>query len=223
VAVKKRVLRGPGVMGTVSAAKKASKKTGGLVTTIPADGSLTARCLTEPDEWAGYYEFWSEDDQTYYPVFEGEELPDGARASFRYLLNVFSVDDNKPIVLKLPKTAGATLIAYYEKYGTLLDRDYEFSKSGSGIDTKYLAAPDSPSPMNIKRYKTTDLAEVLEKMAAQADESDDDEDEDEDDVPVSKASAKPKSSRFVDEDDEDDEPAPRRHVVKRKPIRKPTR
>lgn len=222
-----RKVAGPGRLGSIRAAKKSvSKKGNSDVKIIPADDSITVRFLEEPPEWFGFYEYWDEEDETYRPVIDGEEPPDGARVSFRYLANAYVVDDSAVRALKMPKTVVEALIARFEKHGTVLDRDYEISRSGSGLNTTYLVTPDAPAKMNLRRFKLLDLDEILVKMMGEV-EDDTDDDDDEPRGAVSRArrpnSSKPRRT-YVEEDDDDDEdeeeeeeetPAPRRRIAKK--------
>lgn len=238
-----RKIAGPGRLGSISAAKKSVKKSGNsLIRSIPNDDGITVRFLEEPSEWFGYYEYYDPSVKNFFPVVEGEDIPEGATAQFRYLANAYVVDDSAVRAVKMPKSAVEMLIARYEKHGTVMDRDYELSRTGSGKnDTKYMVSPDSPSKMNLKRFELLDLTAILASLI----DDEDDDDDDEDEAPVKSRRSVPKRSRVVDEDDdydddeddeddededEDDEPAPRRRPVRRstskpirKPIRKPTR
>lgn len=219
---------GPGRLGSISAAKKSVKKSGNsLVRTIPADQSITVRYLEEPSEWFGYYEYYDPSQKNFFPQVEGEDLPDGATVSFRYLANAYVVDDSAVRALKMPKSVVEQLIARYEKHGTVMDRDYELSRTGSGKnDTKYLVTPDSPSKMNTKRFELLDLEEIMQSLASSDDEDDDDDDE----RPArTKRTAPKRTSRYEDDDDEfddddtedeeeDEDDEPRRPV--RRPVKK---
>ena len=221
-----RKIAGPGRLGSAKAVKDSTKKSAGMhpkVKIIPAEGSITVRFLEEPSDWFGFYEYF---DEGYFPLLEGQTLPDGVKASFRYLANAYIVDDSKVMAVKMPKTLVELLMGYYDKRSTILDRDYELSRTGSGaLDTKYLASPDSPTKMNTARLKIIDIGSILEDMASGADDADDDEEED---VPVRRGS---KSRAQVDDEDDDDpwaddddeeedEPAPRRAVKKSAPARR---
>lgn len=214
----KKKVAGPGRLGSMSALKKSLKGGQGNpnVRTIPTEDSLTVRFLQEPEDWYGYYEHWLSDGPV--PCTEGEcdgcdsDDPDEKRRSFRYLANAFVVDDQKVRVLKLPKSLVELLVNFYNKYGTLLDRDYDLSRTGSGqMDTKYMAAPDSKSQMKLSRFKDKmlDLGDILLEMANSSDDDDDD------DEPV-------KSRKTPwDDDDDDDEPAPKKEKKKSASGKKP--
>lgn len=152
-------------MGTMKALKDSLKKGGSndgttWIKNIPADG-IVVRFLTEPEEWFGYYEYFDADAKAFVPMVEGEVLPDGARPSFRYLTNALDVEQDRVIPLKLPKTAANSLIIKYDKYETLMDRNYELDKHGEGLDTTYDVTPTGPSTVNIGKYDLLDLESIL--------------------------------------------------------------
>lgn len=209
VAVKKRRIAGPGRLGSIANAKKSVKRKGGdsRIRTIAAEDSVTARFLQEPEDWHGFYEHWIND--AYVPCTEGDcdGCDAGIRKTFRYLANAYIVDDSKVCALKMPKTVVEQLLARYEKHGTVMDRDYELSRTGSGqTDTVYMVTPEPPQKMKLSRFDKDliDLEEVLESLL-------DDEavDDDEDDKPKKKKTRNPwaddDDDDEGDEDDEDDE------------------
>ena len=215
-------------MGSVKAVKDSLKKGGSSLNTyiknVPAEG-ITVRFLTEPEEWFGFYEYWNDESRNFTPMAVGEILPDGAKASFRYLASAVDVDSDRVIPLKLAKTAANSLILKYDKYGTMLDRNYELQRHGEGLDTTYDVTPDAPTKLNIGKYEVIDLEQVLiTARATSLGESDvkkseptiDDDEIDEEVKPKSKvisAGSKAVSSvkktakveELDDEDDEDDE------------------
>jgi len=189
-------------MGSMRAVKESLKKGGGSDTqwikNIPADG-IVVRFLTEPEQWFGYYEYFDKENKTFVPMAEGEILPDGVRPSFRYLTNALDVEQDRVIPLKLPKTAANSLIIKYDKYETLLDRNYELDRHGEGLDTTYDVTPTGPSKIAIGKYDLIDLEDILvtaRKLALGEHEgADEDEPFPETDI-----------DNEVDDDD-DDEPA----------------
>lgn len=203
-----RKIKGAGKLGTVANIEKSLKGAGGnrgdKIVTVPAKGVLNVRFLQEPTEFYNYYEYYDPDTKMSYPVVEGEDPPEDVRISKRYMGNVLLTDDKKVRAVIMPSSLFEQIFTRYQKYGTILDRDYELSKTGSGLDTKYLldfeAASKLPG-MNKWQAKMLDLEEVLQSML---DDMDDDEDDDDDDEPESPRSTK-KTSRRVVEDDDDDE------------------
>ena len=201
-------------MGSMKALKESLKKGGGsgsvtYIKNVPSEG-ITVRFLTEPEQWFGYYEYWDDVAKNFVPMVEGEILPDGARASFRYLASALDVDSDRVIPLKLAKTAANSLILKYDKYDTMMDRNYELQKHGEGLDTTYDVTPDSPSKMNLAKYEGVDLESILvsaRKMALGEDASvdedlsvDDDDVDDDDDVQAELDDILPDSADEAEED-----------------------
>ena len=206
-------------MGSMKAVKDSLKKGGSsgnfktYIKNIPADG-LTVRFLTEPEEWFGYYEYWDDSAKTFVPMVEGEILPDGAKPSFRYLTNALDIDNDRVIPLKLAKTAANVLILKYDKYDTMMDRNYEVQKHGEGLDTTYDVTPDAPSKMVLTKYDLLDLEQILSDARAEAtgdkpDESDAEEEVDKLLKPAKRGAKKAEalvvSAGSAEEDDDDGE------------------
>ena len=158
-------------MGSVKALKESLKKGGSSLSTfiknVPAEG-ITVRFLTEPEEWFGYYEYWNDESRNFCPMAVGEVLPDGAKPSFRYLACAVDIETDRVIPLKLAKTAANSLILKYDKYGTMIDRNYELQRHGEGLDTTYDVTPDAPSKLNLSKYEAIDLEKVLIDARANA-------------------------------------------------------
>ena len=222
------VIKG-GKVGSVKKLKASLKKgsSGGYLARVPKDSGITVRFLEEPDNWIEYFEFYDEAEKAYYPLSEGGPEPEGDQSvSKRFLANAVDTADNRVIALVLPKSLAQSLMKKYDKYSTILDRDYELSKDGTGFDTTYDAIPEPPSKMNIAKFEPFDLIKVLEAQLPGDDEDDDDEEE----APKpsrrgssssSGTSRAKKPAAWEDEDDEDDDDEPARPVTKKRPVRKP--
>lgn len=197
-------------MGDMKAVKKSLKKGGQPgVKNIPGENSLTVRFLDEPYEWAGYYEHWVGGN----PLVcssdcEGcdSDDPEESRKSFKYLANCYVHDDQRVWAVKMPKTLGEQVIAYHEKNKTLLDRDYDLSKTGSGKQgTRYMAAPDSPKSMKLSRFedKKYDLDVLLECLLNDEEYPKDPNKSSGDGTSGTKKSKTKKEKNPWDEDDDD--------------------
>lgn len=183
---------------------------------LPGDSTTLVRFLTEPygdDAWIDYYEHY-DSTRKYYPCVEGDcpGCQDGERASKRYLAAVVDVAENRVVPLVMPVTMAISVEKKYEKYGTLLDRDYELERSGTGFETTYEVTPEPPSKMNLSRYDVPDLLALLEdqltlseSITDEDDDDDDDDDEDDDDVLAKHQKVAARKAAAADEDDEDDE------------------
>lgn len=189
-------------------ALKASLKKGGnagYLQRVPADSPLTVRFLTEPTEWIEFFEHY-DDVRKFYPCTD--DCPgclEGETPSKRYLVNALDVAETKVIPLVLPKTLASSIMKKYDRFNTLLDRDYELSREGTGFDTEYDAIPEPVTPIKLSRFEPLDLMEVLEGQLGS------DDDEDEDVKPVKRAAKKTTGTKRPvkpapdDEDDEDDD------------------
>lgn len=220
-----KTLSGPGKMGSMKNMKKSLK--GGsneFIRNIPGEGTLTVRFLDEPHEFHGYFEHWVGGKPIPCTTDECEgcnsDDPEEQKKMFRYLGNGYVVDDQRVRAIKMPKTLVQQLVDYYDNNGTLLDRDYDLKKSGSGKNnTRYTAAPDSPSKMKLDRFKKFDLQEVLESMI-----------NDDEDPPKAKGKGKskdkdkPKKKKEKNpwDDVEDERPKRKKSASKSKPAAKRT-
>jgi hypothetical protein len=176
-------LKNSGEVKSIKALKRSLKRRSGsgqFLKRIPADG-LTSRFLTEPDKWFKFFEHYDEsrEDDRYFPCTEDcPGCDEGLSSSKRYLVNALDVEDNRVVPLVLPASLASNLLKKYDKFGTMMDRNYDLSKSGSGFDTEYDALYDGPTRIKTSRYELLDLEAVL---LAQLGVDDDDEDEDDDD------------------------------------------
>lgn len=187
-------------MGSVKALKESLKKGGSSLSTyiknVPSEG-ITVRFLTEPEEWFGYYEYYNAESKNYCPMAQGEVLPDGAKPSFRYLACAVDVESDRVIPLKLAKTAANSLILKYDKFGTIIDRNYELQRHGEGLDTTYDVTPDAPSKLHLSKYEVLDLEKVLIDARSNA--------LGETDTEASKATPKMDDDDIDDDDEESEE------------------
>ncbi|MFE9742931.1 hypothetical protein [Streptomyces sp. NPDC006477] len=211
--------------GSLGDLRKSLKRSGGgasgKIGFIPED-PITCRFLSEPETWIGYHEHYNgpNADPRYSPCVDGEcclpeNLYQGNKPTFRYLANAYNVDQSKVQALKMPKSLVEQLVKFYEKYGTILDRDYELSRSGSGMDTSYSAVPDDKSPIKISRFRKdmVDLEQLLEDWASEQEEEDDDEEEV---SPRRRRRPEPEDDDDYDDDEEDDDDDPPSVPVRRR-------
>lgn len=197
-----------GTVNTIKALKSSLKKGAGggnYLSRVPEEG-IAVRFLTEPTEWVKYFEHYDEVLKFYPCADECPGCAEGNRASVRYLVNALDVVEGKVIPLVLPKTAAQIVLKKYERYNTLLDRDYEITRDGTGLETTYDVNPEPPTAMNVKRYELLDLMSLLE--AQLPNEDDEDEDEDEDDEDEDEVDRRPKKA------------LPSKRVAKKSPAKK---
>lgn len=131
---------------------------------LKADEPLVVRFLTEPEEWIEYFEYYDADDRQYRAVGADQYLEDDVRVSRRFAAVVLDVADDTTFVIQIPVTLAETLNLRYERYGSLMDRDYELSRMGKDLNTKYDALPEAVSNRKLDKYFP--LPEVAEMLAA---------------------------------------------------------
>ena len=157
-------------IGSVSALKKSLEKTsssGGdvWVKYIPKNSDLVVRFLTEPDEWVLYSEAWDSEARngkgSSYPISTDMVIPDDQRVSKRYLAAAVDIDGDRVVPVCIPRSLMQQVISRYERYGTMVDRDYALSRSGAGLDTTYMMDPEPPLARKLDKYSALDLEAVL--------------------------------------------------------------
>lgn len=198
-------------LGSAKAVKDSLKGGGmGPLTFIPKEGSsLTVRFLEEPEEWVNYVEAYDPAIKRGYPYPDDPAMPgydDELRKSSRYVANAVDVERDKVVALQLPKTIVNKMINRYEKNGTVIDRDYELFRSGSGLDTEYDAQPEAPSKKRLSKYEPLDLLDALEEAYESVWGTSDDDDDD-DDEEIKRPHRRRKRVEVEDDDDdiEDDD------------------
>lgn len=171
---------------SIKALKQTLKRGGGaqFLKRIPEAG-ITVRFLTEPTEWFTFFEHFDDNaEPKYYPCQDHDcagcmsDDPDVRKTSKRVLTNALDVGEGNVIPLVLQATVANGLVKKYERYNTLLDRDYELAKEGKGFDTEFDIDAQPPSSMRLKQYDLMDLeATLMSQLTGVDDEDDDDEDE----------------------------------------------
>ncbi len=217
-----------GVVGSIAKLRSAVKRGSGagFIKNIQADSEMTVRFLTEPTEWFSYFEHYDEVNKFFPCADDCPGCAEGNKPTNRWLANVLDVEDNNSVIaLKLPSTLVETLMRRYERYGSIMTRDYELARVGSGLETKYEATPLGESRRKLDKYDLLDLGAMLDDLAPNGDSGDDDDDEP---ARPSRASAatRKRLARIKaqqqdedddDPDDDDDDEPPRR------PVRRPAR
>ena len=215
-------IRGGKVTSIKQLEKSLKKSSGsGVIKYIPAEG-IIVRFLTEPDEWIEWYEHFDEGKKASYPCTGDtcEGCATGVRSTKRFLSAAVDMNNGKQVIaLQLPVTAAKAVKKKYDRWSTVMDRDYELSKEGSGLDTEYSVESEAPTKFDIRRYEVPDLLDILETIAG------DNEDDEETDAPPARRAparkgadpAKKVSRRptIADEDDDDEDDLPPRRIVRK--------
>lgn len=150
----------------------------------------------------------------------GKDCPycndDSLRTRKQYCWSVWDYENKEVKLFMFPVnncTPIPALVAMYENYGTITDRDYVISVSGKAQNKTFSVVPmDKVKFRNdkAKAYSTKAVLQLLDKAypCDATSDSDIDDDDDEDEAPKKKSkSSKPdtKKKGKQDDDDEDDE------------------
>ena len=218
--------------GPIRELKNRVKSGGGdFFLTVKADSELSVRFTTEPTEWVEFQQhFMTDHEPKAFPCNDGdcEGCDAGDKPSTKWAACVLDITADKIRVLLMSRTVIDQLLRRFDKYKTVMDRDYEIIREGSGPqDTKYDVSSEGRSKRSLVKYRAQLLGQAgIEEMIAGMldDKPDDDDGEDapEDDFPAAKKSKRPikragvRRARYADEE-EDDAPPPRRRAVKSAP------
>lgn len=125
------------------------------------------------------------------------------RTRSQYVWSVWNYEAKEVQLFMFPVNSFSpvpALMAMWENYGTLTDRDYVISRAGKQTSTSYSVVPMDKVKFRNEKAKAYSESQILKMIAKAFPYDDDDEDEDYDDEPKKKTKAKTKSK-----DDWDDE------------------
>ena len=156
-------------VGTVKELKQKVTASGGsqFITFVPEEskGTITVRFLTEPEEWLGYREIYDPIKKKSWPVPPDDSMPgspeEDQRVTKRFLANAVNKEDDRVIAIKLPGSLVEQLLIRYERFNTMLDRDYLLGRTGSGMDTDYYCDAEPPTRFKSDKYTLLDLNAIL--------------------------------------------------------------
>ena len=145
----------------------------------------------------------------------GKDCPycddDSLRTRSQYIWSVWNYETKEVQLFMFPVNNCSpipALMAMYENYGTITDRDYVISVSGKMQNKTFSVVPMDKVKFrneNAKAYSEKSILKMLDK-AFPCDATDDDEDEDE--APkkrAPKSTSKKASKKKIEEDDDDDD------------------
>lgn len=140
---------------------------------------------------------------------------DELRTRDQYEWDVWDYDNKEVVCLMAPVNSCSPvpqLVGFYESYGTLTDRDYVFTKSGTGTSGSFSVVPQDKAKFRnekAKPFSDKKFYEILDK-AFPCEGSDDDDDNDDDDDDKKKKSKKSdkKVKRYETPEDNNDDDIP---------------
>lgn len=227
--------------GSVKAARTALKgnRANGALRRLKPDETIKVRFLEEPDDWyeaqyhwVGGTFVWCNKERSCLGCKAGDKPKTTVLANAVIFDSEDDREHNKVVVMQMAPTLANTLLKFHEKRETLLDRDYDLTREGSGVnDTVYSADPDDPKSRKMSRF-ANDVHDIEAIIAAEINSAGDDDEEDDEPRSTRRKSSAKKSSRrddddeYEDEEDDDEEEEDERlrrssrTVAKKKPARR---
>lgn len=147
----------------------------------------------------------------------GKDCPycgdDSLRTRSQYAWSVWNYETNEVQIFMFPVNNCSpipALVALYETYGTLTDRDYVISVSGKQQNKSFSVVPMDKVKFRNSKAKAFTESAVLKMIAKAWPLEDSDDDEDEDEAPKKKKSPKKsggkvKTKKPADEDEDEDD------------------
>ena len=140
---------------------------------------------------------------------------------YAYLVYDYKSSDVKLFIYKANKCSPIpSLMALYEEYGTIVDRDYTIKQTGEQTSKSFdfLGADKKKFKVEVDTLTEKAIYEIIkgDKYLYNVGEGVDEDEEEEDDEPVAKKAKKKAKPAPVEEDEDDDEEEEEEVVVKKK-------
>lgn len=202
--------------GLVNSIKNDVKKAGtskGNFTFIREGQKVRVRFLQDMDDGMEVTFHDSFADSINVPCQEvfGRECPycedDRVRTRSQYIWCVYNYETKKVELFMFPVNNCSpvpALLAMYDTYGTIVDRDFVISVSGKGPDKKYAVVPMDKAKFRNEKAKPFSEKKILQILDKAYPCDTDDEEDDEDERPVAKKSSSKKVQKKKPVDDDDD-------------------
>ena len=134
---------------------------------------------------------------------------EGLRTRSQYIWSVYNYETKQVQLFMFPVNNCSpipALMAMYENYGTITDRDYVISVSGKGADKTYSVVPMDKAKFRNEKAKPLSESKVLATLDKAYPADTDDDDDDDEELPMKKSKgkqSKPKTKKPVEDDDDD--------------------
>jgi hypothetical protein len=195
--------------GSARKARAAVRSGGGAngpIRRLKDGDKLVIRYLQNPDDWemARYHYL----DGTFVWCSQTKNCDGcagGNKASRVILANALDIKENKVIIIQMSPTLADTMMRYFDKFDeTLMDRDYELSREGSGqTDTRYFAFPEGGrKKRDLSDRELYDISAMIYADMGEEPPQDDEDEEPRSSKNSSRSDSSRKPSRHADEDDE---------------------
>ena len=218
----------------IKAKKLASKK--GLKQSLSSGGSkfaqrvpeegIVVRFLTEPEEWWEVALHYGE--KTSFPCNGNDGClgcDEGMDTGRKWYASAYVVDDDRVVAFEMGKSVVEEISRKYERNHTITDRDFEITKEGTGMRTRYYV--DAHDPRHVKgldKMEPIEMEEFFEEWLKRALREEGAEEEITSVGRRRSKTSKSSSRRVVEEDDiEDDDEDDEDDDVDERPRRRPAR
>lgn len=221
----------------IKAKKLASKK--GLKQSLSSGGSkfaqrvpeegIVVRFLTEPEEWWEVELHYGE--KTSFPCNGNDGClgcDEGMDTGRKWYASAYVADDDRVVVFEMGKSVVEEISRKYDRNHTITDRDFEITKEGTGMRTRYFV--DAHDPRHVKgidKMEPLDMEEFFEEWLKRAMREEGGEEEVSSVGRRSTRSSKPSSRRRrdleeddIEDDDDDDDDEEEDESPRRRPARK---
>lgn len=166
------ILKSAGVADSIDALRRSASGGGrggrSAQLFLKGDSSVKVRFLQEPTQFMEFLEHYDAANKAFVPAIDNDPLDQHQdekvrKVGKRWLANALNIEDGKIVIVKLNQDQLNRLLLRHTKYGTLLDRNYELIRLGSGRDSKYDVEADDPTQMDLSRFQDRchDLTEYL--------------------------------------------------------------
>ena len=159
--------------GGGSVRERVKQSSGSIARRLDPGETAEVRFLYELDDsrgWQAHACYFDQKTQRTVYIDDGDNVPRKAEPRDSYFALAFDVKSGSVDVWEFRKTLADELVRFEEDdFGTIRDRNYKIRRRGEGMNTKYSATPQSPSPLTKKMKRARDdnataVDDVLAKL-----------------------------------------------------------
>lgn len=154
--------------------ERAERSRGGPIRRLDEEETAEVRFLfpmtEESGAWVALDSYYSKKENRFYYFEDADEIPNKHKKNIReaFFTIAYDVNTGEVEMWELRKTLSKKLSKFDTAYKGITDRNYQLSRTGSGMNsTEYDAVPMDPKPLNKKMEKAKVVAEkdLLEELA----------------------------------------------------------
>lgn len=151
---------------------KASLSSGGgkFAQRVPEEG-IEVRFLTEPEDWYSVEIHFG--DKESFPCSGADDgclgCEEGFDSSLKWYANAYWPDEDRVVVFEMGKTVFQAILKKYDRNHTVMDRNFEITKEGTGMGTRYdVEALDVQRIKGLDKMDLIDLSQFFEDWLTRA-------------------------------------------------------